>query len=146
MARMTAKGNRIVSSRVREFADEFETTLLHNHVAIVDDGDDLVMELADAAGRAYYAMRTAHDTDRDENPVHERAEDAHYAALEALGDHLEELVAKRCAETIEYTYSDRGQERHETDELVDARHEAREWLQEHRDAAKRAGVWAEVSS
>ncbi|ELY84254.1 hypothetical protein C486_00769, partial [Natrinema gari JCM 14663] len=73
--------------------------------------------------------------------VTDQAVDSLEAAFE---DIIDVLVAEECAVVAQRKgeWTDR-----QDDEAVEAAvHEAREWLQAHEAAAKRAGVWSEVTA
>ena len=91
------------------------------------------------------ALDLAQDRD-DAGDYHGLQSDA-YAAAEILEQNVEdtrdETVATALVGLLSRLEDDRDLEPDERDR---AKHEAREWLQEHHEAAQRAGVWSEVTA
>lgn len=138
--RLCSKGRALLNSHKRDRIDQFDSPRLRDRMHTLDDGDDTIVEIAEAVGRANYAMSAARDLEAGENPVHEHASDGWGSLLDALDARLDELVAEECATVV--TESEAWH--WDDDEQADAVHEAREWLQTNQEIAKRAGVWSEV--
>lgn len=128
-------------SHADESADQFDTTIMHNLVHETVDGqhdrDNMLIRTLDLAYRAYDISDEAETGHLDS---------AAFAAAEELNDVVEDLVdeqiAKACADVI--LDGDAWTDAWDEEEIDAAKHEAREWIQQHEDAAARADVPEEV--
>ena len=134
-------GRQLISERIDEHLDDFDSAPIHNAVACADDGDGILEELAVAAERAWYAYVGTYDgyEDRDVrdhyvNPLF----DAYEECEQLVRDRVDELVAQRCIEA----HIDGDQWRGDYDDRVveESQREAREWLEAHQEAAERLGA------
>ncbi|PCR89334.1 hypothetical protein [Natrinema ejinorense] len=144
MPRRSYRGNEVVKEKVSERVDEFDSRVLEDWMHTVDDGDELVYYFAEAIGNAWYANDEADGRYGWDDEIAE----AVGGAAEELGDafdaHLDVLVAETCATVA--LRNGKWVEHHDDEDIEAAVHEAREWLQEHSEAAERAGVWEEVTA
>jgi len=138
MTTLSTTGRRLISDRLDEHLEHFDAAPIHNRVAEADDGDDLVLELALAAERAYYARKAADRRDA----IGSRTRDAYRDLKDALFHRIDECVAQACADALRH--GDEWRDHYDDHDIRHARFEARQWLQTHREAAQRAGVWEEV--
>ncbi|GAA1280236.1 MULTISPECIES: hypothetical protein [Actinomycetes] len=122
-------------------ADQFEAVILHNRVYEAvkhqhNHGPDL-RRFVTVAEDAY---ELAADQDNDDRRLDV------FGAAEDINDHIDdvadEVVAATLADLLE-EIDDWG-DTWDDEEIEAAKHEAREWLQAHEAAAKRADVWEEV--
>jgi len=144
---MTRRYARSAEKRLRDLAGEaatqFDATVLHNRVheqvAGQHDRNSHLLRLLDLAERSY-------DLADDRRQVGELS--PIFGAAEQLNDQVDALVAeataRACATIV--TESQDWDDVHDAAELADARYEARQWLQQHTEAAQRAGVWKEVAA
>ncbi|WP_121744429.1 hypothetical protein [Natronorubrum halophilum] len=144
MAQLSYRGRKRLSEARSTFIEAFDSRVLEDWMHSVDDGDDLVYHYAEAIANAECAADEADERYGWDDDTSLDAGSAVGELTGALEMHLEALVAEICAtvaqregEWTEYT---------DDEEIEPAVHEAREWLQEHQDAAERAGVWEEVSA
>jgi hypothetical protein len=148
MSRLGPRAQKYISRRLDEYVDEVDAVVLENEVAIADDGaDEALYHIAEAAAEAYHAAdRTRSPAGEDDGPVHEQMDDAHFAALEALSEYIEQLVAEAHANVIQHAdeWAARQNPVRDPEDYEAAKREAREWLQQHTDAAKRAGVFEQL--
>ncbi|QCW03584.1 hypothetical protein [Natrinema pallidum] len=144
MVRRGYRANQVVSDAVSDRVDEFESPVLENWMHTVDDGDELVHHYAEAIASAQYAADETDERYGWRDDLHTITDEAVEALEAAFEDHLDVLVAEVCA-----TVANREGVwiEHADDEDVEpAVHEAREWLQAHEAAARRADVWDEVTA
>jgi len=134
-----------VRGLARDRANKFDATILHNRVHEQVKGshttDDDLTRLVELAEGCYGF------SDRREGGVGEdNVASAAFDAAETLNDRIDDLVdvqvARACAEIV--TEAPEWTDHWDEQEIADAVHEAREWLQLHEAAAERAGVLEEV--
>jgi hypothetical protein len=135
-----------VNRHARDQAEQFDTTLLHNRVyeqvqGAHDTEHDLtqIIDLADGCFQFAEEWRD----DCVEDPVGSAA----FGAAEALNDQIDAVVDEQIATACAVVATDAQEwtDAWDADELAAARHEACEWLQNHLDAAERAGVLDDVT-
>ncbi|WP_455448324.1 hypothetical protein [Natrinema thermotolerans] len=144
MVRRSYRANQVVSDAVSDRVDEFESSVLADWMHTVDDGDELVHYYAEAIANAQYAAEETDSRYGWDDGLHTKTDSAVEGLEAAFEDHLDVLVAEVCA-TVAQREGDWID--HADDEDVEvAVHEARDWLQAHEGAAKRAGVWDEVTA
>jgi hypothetical protein len=156
MSRLSPRARKRIKERIDEHADEVDNNILTDEILLVDDGaPEALHHIAQSTSSTHHAMSCLRDPDADETPAHDQMSDAHFAALEALSEFIEQLVAETCAHVIQHAdkWADRDANpekdvlvRNDREEYDDAKREAREWLQEHVDAARRAGVLDEIDA
>lgn len=156
MTRLSPRAQKYISRRIDEYVGEADSVIVENEVAVADSGaDEALYHIAEAAAEAYHAAdRTRSPAGEDNSSVHDKLDDAHYAALEALSEYIEQLVAEAYANVIQHAdeWADRDDDpdadvlnRRDREEYEAAKREAREWLQLHLEAARRAGVLENIS-
>jgi len=124
-------------------ADEFDATLLHNrvyeHLQGQCGGSDDLIRLLDLAERAY-------DLAADRDDVDGRMDI--FGAAEDLNDQVDAVVAEEVARACAVVLDEGNDWTDVWDQadVDDAVFEARQWLQANHEAAKRAGVWEEVTA
>jgi len=144
MVNRSYRANKVVNDAVGDRVDEFESVLLENRMHTVDDGEELIGYYAEAIANAQYAADGVDDQYGWRDDIYSVTDQAVDSLEAALEDVLDVLVAEECAVVAQRKgeWTDR-----QDDEAVEAAvHEAREWLQAHEAAAKRAGVWSEVTA
>jgi len=135
------RADKRVRGLAREKAQEFDAALLHNRVSEQVRGshttDDDLTRLVELAEGCYQFS-----ADRGESVSDDDVASAAFGAAEKLNEQIdavvEEQVARACATIVADApeWTDAWEE-----EKIDAAvHEAREWLQLHEEAAKRAGA------
>ncbi|OVE83180.1 hypothetical protein [Natronolimnobius baerhuensis] len=142
MVNRSYRANSVVSDAVEDRVETFDSNILKNRMFTIDDGDELVDHYATAIA---YAQHAAAETDerygfRDD--LHSATDQAAEGLEAAFEDHIDVLVAEACA--IIAQRQDLELFEGNEEEIEDAVHEARNWLQAHEGAAKRAEVWEEV--
>ena len=153
MSRLSPRARKAIQRRIEDRVDAVDSTILENHMLHADDGaPEALHHIAATLGSARHAASCTRDIDADATLVHDRMDDAWDAASVALTMFVDELLAEECAHVIEHAdewaVCDADPEadvlnRRSTDQYAAAKREAREWLQEHVDAAERAGVFRE---
>ncbi|SEU01378.1 hypothetical protein [Natrinema hispanicum] len=137
---------RRLSEIARERAAEFDSGICNNRVheslqGQHDHGPDLERHI-NVIESVYELAYSYDDEDRSE-----RKFDI-FGAAEDINDHIDdvvdEVIAATLADLLEVV--DGWGDVWDDDEIAAAKHEAREWLQEHSEAAERAGVWGEVTA
>lgn len=124
-----------------ESAEQFDTTIMHNRVHETVDGqhdrDNMLIRTLDLAYRAY-------DLSDEADTVH--LDSAAFAAGEELNDVVEDLVDEQIATACAHVIldGDAWTDAWDLEEIDAAKDEAREWIQTHEAAARRAGVLEEV--
>jgi len=137
-------GRELISERIDEHLDDFDSSPIHNAVACADDGDGILEELALAAERAWYAYGAAYDGYEDGDVRDHYTEplfDAYEECEQLVRDRVDELVAQRCIEA--HIAGDQWREdyEHYEDSVVEeSQREAREWLEAHQEAVERIGA------
>jgi hypothetical protein len=141
MSRLGPRARRYISDRIDAHLEEIESAPLHNRVYEADDGaPETLHHLATAAEAAYHAEDCERDRDRDD-PVRAGANTAFREAKAALDAYIDELVAGECLHVIEHADEwAETRDHYDVEACEAAKHEAREWLQQHTEAADRAGV------
>ena len=135
-----------VRQRARNEAEQFDAALLHNRVYDqVQGSHDREHDLARLVELTEDAYAFAED-DRDaygDDPIG----DAAFDAAERLNDQVDAVVAEQVARAcaVVATEAQDWTDAWDREELAAARHEAREWLQTHTEAAERAGVLDDVT-
>lgn len=127
----------------REAAEQFDAAVIHNRVHEQVGGDHTTRsDLARLLDLTEGAYQLAEDRDdlEDGSEI--------FAAAESLNDLIsglvDEQIARACANVLEK--GDDWSDIHDEEDITAAKHEAREWLQQHLDAAERAGVQDEVTA
>jgi hypothetical protein len=141
MTRMNHHGRKLTSDRIDKHLNSFEAAPIHNRICEADDGDDLVTELAIAAGRAYYAVKEVSGSSRDrdyDDPVRRPTRAGYNELCDALHSRVDELVAQACGNALEH--ADEWADRYSEEEIEQSKQEARDWLEQHKDIAERVGV------
>jgi hypothetical protein len=141
MAQINHRGRKLINDRIDMHLNHFEATPIHNRICEADDGDDLVTELAIAAGRAYYAVKEASDSARDrdyDDPVRRPTRTGYNELCDALHLRVDELVAQACGNALEH--ADEWADRYDEEEIDQSKQEAYDWLEQHKDIAERVGV------
>ncbi|QLH82445.1 hypothetical protein [Halosimplex pelagicum] len=136
-----------VRGLARNRADNFDATILHNRVSEQVRGshttEDDLTRLVELAESCYQFS-----ADRGESVSDDEVASAAFGAAEELNDRIDDLVdvqvARACAEIV--TEAPEWTDHWDEEEIADAVHEAREWLQLHEAAAERAGVLEEVQA
>ena len=134
-------GRQLISERIDEHLDDFDSSPIQNAVACANDGDELLTELAVAAEAAWYAHTGAYGEyeDRDVRDHYVNPLFVAYEECEQLvRDRVDELVALRCVEAL--TDADQWREDYGDAEVENSRAEATVWLHSHRDVAERVGL------
>lgn len=132
------KAVRRLRAQANTAADQFEATLLHNRVHERVDGqhttDHALAAVLDASERAHAI------DDREDVPdaVGDAGFDAGERLYEVVDELVEDAIARACA-TIVIEAADWA-DTWDQEQIAAAKHEAREWLQVHTEAAERAGV------
>jgi len=140
---LSRKGRDRLQATKDEYIEQFDSRA-REVLYELDAGDEALIKLTEAVGRAHYAHDQLYDRDRDrdENPAYKHTAAAIDDLEAALDARVAECVADECATII----SEADDWHWDADQIAAARHEAREWLQVNRDVAKRAGVWQEVTA
>jgi hypothetical protein len=141
MTGLSQHGRKLISESIAEHTEHFDSTPIHNAVYDADDGDDLITELALAAERAYYADKEASRRDRDRDysgPIRTATNEAYCELRDAVQARIAELVAETCADVL--NHADEWGGHYDSDELQASKQQARDWLDDHEDVAKRVGV------
>jgi hypothetical protein len=149
MSRLSGRARRLISRRLDEYVDEADSAIVANEVAVAgENADETLHHTAEAAASAYHAADcTRSPPGEDDGLIHERMDDAHFAALDALSGYIEQLVAEAYADVVRHAdeWAARGEDpdvdvlnSRTREEYDEAKREAREWLQLHLDAARRA--------
>lgn len=139
-----------VEKRVKRLArgrsDQFDSVLCGNRVHEAIDmqhehGRDL-RELIEIVEDAYVLAERRRANQGFDDPVRESAFDA----AESLTDHVDELVDEVVAAALGdvLEHADDWTDVWDAEDVEAAKDEAREWLQDHREAAERADVSAEI--
>lgn len=135
-------------SRQREgLLERFDSRVLRDLAHDVDDGDDLVIHLAEGVGASETATDVARDrTDRDleSDPVRDSALTSATMLEDALGERLHELMAEACAWLLAEDEADEYLELRDDQEVEAARSEALEFLQDNLGVAESIGVLDDV--
>ncbi|WP_226043447.1 hypothetical protein [Natrinema sp. DC36] len=124
-------------------ADAFDATICHNNVYEAVQGHH-----DHGAGLERYVSVTeeVYELSADED-LDDRRLDI-FGAAEEINDHIDdvvdEVIAAALVDLLEVV--DDWDDAWSDDEIADAKCEARDWLQGHSEAAKRAGVWEEVTA
>ncbi len=149
MHEMSRDARKRLRGLARNRADEFDSVICHNrvnetlcgqheHAAVLED-------LVDLVERTYQFSEQR----RVQGSVDGALERDAFAAAERLGEHVDdvvdETVAAALADLLAGFEADDWTDAWDPNEIDAARHEAREWLQAHHEAAERAGVWEEVT-
>ncbi|WP_226040823.1 hypothetical protein [Natrinema sp. DC36] len=128
---------------VHKRANAFDTTICHNNVYEAvqghhDHGVDL--ERYVSVAEDIYELSTDED-------LEDRRLDV-FGAAEEINDHIDDVVDEVIAAALVDLLKvvDDWEDAWSDDEIADAKVEARDWLQGHSEAAKRAGVWDEVTA
>ena len=139
MTTLGPKARQFIGDRIDRHTDDIDSIVLQNRVFEADDGaPETLYHLATAAEAALYAEGSERRRDRDDL-VRRGASDTFDAAHAALEAFVDELVARECAQVI--AHADEWAATWDVDRDFDAaKREAREWLQQHTDAAARADV------
>lgn len=142
MARLGRKAREFIREHIDEHLEAVDAAPLHNAITDADDGaPETLHHLATAAEASYFAADCERDRNRDD-PVSRKTDAALGGAVGALEDYIDELVAQECANVIqtvdEWEWPD-------DEQAAASKREAREWLQLHLDAARRAGVLENIS-
>ena len=142
MSRLGPRARRFISGRIDHHADEIDATVLQNRVVEADDGaPETLYHLATAAAQAWYAL----DDDSCSEPVSRNASEAFDNAHDALEQYIDELVARECVGVIQHADRWADEWDHcDPEDCEAAIREAREWLQQHTEIARRAGVLDEL--
>jgi len=146
MAQISHHGRKLIGTRIDQHLEDIEAAPLHDAVAVADDGDEVLTEIAIAAERTWFAMKATYGAyDGDER---REAESEMMAAYEIIVDRLEKRVDENVAEVgcNAIRNGDEWKEHRDEDAVDNSQHEAREWLQTHQEAAQRAGIWESVCS
>jgi len=154
--RLSPRARKAIQQRIKYGVDPVESAILENHMLHADDGaPEALHHIAETIASARHAASCTRDIDADATPVHDRMDDVWAAASESLTMFVDELLAEECAHVIkhadEWAARDADSEadvlnRRSANEYAVAKQEAREWLQEHVDAARRAGVLDELET
>ena len=143
MSEPCPSARRRMDTLARDHAAHFDATLLHNRVyeqlqGQLDGSDDL-MRLLDLAERTY-DLAADRDEQGDRLDIFGAAEDLN----DKVDDFVDEQIAKACA--VVELEADDWDDAWDEAEIDAAQFEARQWLSAHPAAAKRAGVWEEVTA
>jgi hypothetical protein len=141
MTRMNHHSRELISDRIDKHLNSFEATPIHDRIYDADNGDDLVTELAEAAGRTYYAVKEVSGSSRDrdyDDPVRRPTRAGYNELCDALHLRVDELVAQACGNALEH--ADEWPDRYDEEEIGQSKQEARDWLEQHKDIAERVGV------
>lgn len=143
MSRLGVRARGYISDRIDYHAREIDGTVLQDRVFEADDGaPETLYHLATATEAACHAM-----DDRElSDPVRIGAGAAYDKANDALEQFIDELVAQECLDVIQYADEWAEEWDRDPEDFEEAKHEAREWLQAHTDAAKRAGVFEKLDA
>lgn len=142
---MTRGARKRLNAIARDRADEFDAVICHNRVyeqiqgqhERAGDLEQLVMLTEDA----YALADRFHDRD-------DEVWNAAFGAAEDLNDHVDTIVEETIADGLAQLLEelDEWDDMWAPEQITDAKHEAREWLQEHHEAAERVGVFEEVGA
>lgn len=124
-------------------ANAFDTTICHDNVyEAVQGHHDHGVDLE----RYVSVAEDVYELSADED-LEDRRLDV-FGAAEEINDHIDdvvdEVIAAALADLLEVV--DDWDDVHNQDDIDAAKHEARDWLQGHSEAAERAGVWKEVTA
>lgn len=142
MTRRSRGARTAISRRIDEYLEDIDTTVLSNQVAVADDGaPEALHHLAETVAAARNAAACT-ERPNEASPVFDAVDAAWGEAKTALDLYVEQLVASECAAVVREAdeWAARPDSPHSDDEYKLAKQEAREWLQHHLDAARRAGV------
>ncbi|WP_126665274.1 hypothetical protein [Haloterrigena salifodinae] len=124
-------------------ANEFDETICHNRVyEVVQGHHDHGPDLERYVSVAEDVYELSADEDREDRRLDV------FGAAETIDDHIDDVVDETIAAALADLLEDIDDwdDAWGADEIAAAKHEARNWLQAHHEAAERAGVWDEVSS
>lgn len=135
------RAEKTLSLHADEAAEQFDATILCNRVHETVDGqhnrDHHLLRALDLAERAY---------DLSDDAEADQLDTAAFGAAEELmavtDDLVEQQIATACVEVIQNV--DDWTDVWDQEQIDAAKHEAREWIQTHRDAADRADLLDEV--
>lgn len=136
----TRKSKSKQSEFVSSMADDFEATALHNNVYDSLNGDDELAQLCDAAAAADTASNCRDETVGGAHDHTQACEEAWGHLSHVARERALEVVAECCATVINDGDEWVGEGHWDAEEIADAKHEAREWLQTHTNVAERVGA------
>ncbi|QLG47877.1 hypothetical protein [Natrinema halophilum] len=133
--------------RLNELAHErasgFDATICHNHVYETVQGHHAHgpnLERYVSVTEDVYELAAGEDLDDRRLDV--------FGAAEEINDHIDDVVDEVIAAALAHLLEviDDWNDVHDQDDIDAGIHEARDWLQDNHEAAKRAGVWDEVTA
>lgn len=142
---MTRDARKRLNAIARENADGFESTICHNVVY------DSVQGQHEHAGDLEQLLTVCEDAYGLADRFYSRDDEvwsAAFGAAEDLNGHIDTLVEETIADTLATLLGevDDWTDSWDEAEIEAAKHEAREWLQEHHEVAERVGVFEEVEA